>query len=108
MNRYFQKFLSLISIILILLISLEYYSIIIFSKLTQQILYFSTLITILLSSSAIICSKQNKFKKFINYLIIIGTSIGVMLYISENTINLMLYISLIISFIYAVFDIFNK
>lgn len=108
MNKIIHKFISLILIVLIILLVLDFFSLVTFSSLIRDSLYFATLVLVLLSSTSVICSKTNNLKKFINYIIIIGLSLGIFLYIIEGDFNTLIYFSILLTLIYSISDMLYK
>lgn len=91
MNKYIQNFLSLLLVVLISILTLNYFKIIILSSLVHDGMYFVTLALIIISSTAAICAKVSNFYKVLNYLILISIFIGLLWFISTGELNIILY-----------------
>lgn len=108
MNKIVHKVISLILVILITLLVLHYTSIVTFSDNLRDLLSFSTLLLIIFSSTSTICSNGTSFNKFINYLIIIGTFLGIGLYIIQGKLNYIIYVVILFTAVSSLMDMFYK
>ena len=108
MNKYFQNFISLILVILITLLILDYFHIIFFSKLIHDGMCFVTLALIIFSSTATICAKVSNFNKILNYLILISIFIGLLLFIVTGELNLIFYAGLAFTLFSSLLDMVYK
>lgn len=109
MNKYIQKFVSLVLIIAISLLVLNELKIIVFTTQIKEILSFVTIVLMVFSSTTVICSNNSGIHKFINYLILLSVITGVIFMIIQKKLNVIIYASLILSVIYALLDmIYSK
>jgi hypothetical protein len=108
MNKMILKTVSLCLVILILLLVLDYFKIISFSKVIRDILSLLTLILIVFSSTAVICTSKSGFNKFLNYTILASITLGLVLYTTTGELNNILYVSLLFTTIYALMDMLFK
>lgn len=108
MEKVSHKIVSLILVVIITLLLLHYTSIISFSRDILDSLCFTTLSLIIFSATTILCSKSSKLYKFINAIILISIFSGVLLYIIQNKLNYAIYISLLLTLISALMDMFYK
>ena len=108
MNKLVQTTVSLFEIILITLLSLNYLKIIVFNKMLGDCLSLSTLILIIFSSTSTICTSKSNLNKFINYMILISISIGLLFTIISKELNIIVYVSLLLTIIYALMDMIFK
>ena len=103
-----HRIISLILLILITLLVLHYTNTVSFSTIIIDSISFSTLSLIIFSATSTICSKCSNFNKFINYLIIIGTFSGMLLYIIQDKFNYIIYATLFCTVISSLMDMFYK
>lgn len=108
MNKIVHKVVSLFLVILITLLVLHYTNIVTFTDNIRDLLSFATLMLIIFSSTAVICSNGTSFNKFINYLIIIGTFAGIGLYIIQGKFNYIIYAVLLFALVSSLMDMFYK
>ena len=108
MNKYVQKIISLILIILITLLTLNYFHIIYFDQMISDVLYFSTIGLMILSSTSIICSKSTNLSKFINYMILLSMFAGLIMYVLTGNLNIIIYCSILLTLISALSDMLYK
>ena len=109
MNSFVQKTVALVEILLITLLSLNYLNIIVFNQMLGDCLSLSALILIIFSSTAVICTSKSGFNKFINYMILLCISAGLILTIVFDELNIIVYVSLLLTTVYALMDmIFRK
>lgn len=108
MNKLIFKFVSLCLVILITLLVLDYFRIITFTKMIKEILELITLILTVFSATAVICTSKSGFNKFINYVILITTTVGLVLYIIYNQLNNILYVSLLLTIVYSLMEMLYK
>lgn len=90
MNRYIQNVLSLLLIILITILALNYYKIIQMDTLIHDGICFATLALIIIFSTASICSKGSNLNKFLGYLILVLIFTGLIMFIITGNINIIL------------------
>lgn len=108
MNKMILKTVSLALVILIILLVLDYFKIITFTKIIKDILYLFTLILTVFSSTAVICTSKSGFNKFLNYVILASMTLGLVLYIINGELNNILYVALLFTTIYALMDMLFK
>ncbi|MBE6050406.1 MAG: hypothetical protein E7214_07040 [Clostridium sp.] len=104
MNKVVSKIVSLCLVVLITLLVLDYFKIIAFSKMIKDSLSLITLILIVFSSTAVICTNKSGFNKFINALILTSITVGLLFYIFNGKLNKLVYLSLLFTVIYALID----
>ncbi|MCR4944087.1 MAG: hypothetical protein K5986_06460 [Clostridium sp.] len=108
MNKLLLKAVSLSLIILILLLVLDYFRIITFTKTIKNVLALITVILTVFSSTAVICTSKSNLNKFLNYVILIATSAGLVLYELNNSLNNVIYAALLFTIVYALMDMLYK
>lgn len=108
MNKMVHKVISLILVILITLLVLDHFKTITFTNVLRDSLYFTTLVLIVFSSTSTICSNTTALNKFINYIIIIGIFSGLLLYIFQGTLNVVVYSALLFTTVSALMDMLYK
>lgn len=108
MNKMILKTVSLALVILIILLVLDYFKIITFTKVIKDVLYLFTLILTVFSSTAVICTSKSGFNKFLNYVILASMTLGLVLYIIKGELNNILYVALLFTTIYALMDMLFK
>ena len=108
MNKIFHKIISLILVILITLLVLDYFSIINFTNVIRDSLYFTTLVLIIFSATQTICLSTAPLSKFLSYIILIGLFSGLLLYIIEGSLNILIYCSLLFTAISCLMDMLYK
>ncbi|MGL4108946.1 hypothetical protein [Clostridium sp. LP20] len=109
MNRMIEKCVSLVLVILITLLVLDYFKIIVFSKVIGECLSFITVVFIVFSSTAAICTSKSGLYKFINYIILLTITVGLIITIIYDKLNVIVYVSLLFTLIYGLMDmLFNK
>lgn len=108
MNKMVHKIISLILVVLITLLVLDYFKVINFTSIIRDSLYFTTLVLIIFSATSTICSNTTALNKFINYIIIIGLFSGLLLYIVQGTLNVVIYSSLLFTTVSALMDMLYK
>lgn len=108
MVKVFHKIISLILLILITLLVLHYTNTVSFSGMLIDSISFSTLALIIFSSTSTICSSCTNFNKFMNYIIILGTFSGMLLYIIQGRFNYIIYGTLLCTVISALMDMLYK
>lgn len=108
LNTIVKKAISLILIILITLLVLDYFTFITFTKVIRECLYFSTTILIVFSSTIVVASSAKGLNKFINYLIIICLFVGLILFILQGKLNVIVYSAILLTIIYSLMDMLYK
>jgi hypothetical protein len=108
MNKIVHKVISLLLVILLTLLILDYFKIITFTTIIRDSLYFTTLVLIIFSATSTICSTTTAINKFINYIIIIGLFAGLLLYIVQGSLNVLIYSSLLFTTVSALMDMLYK
>ncbi|MDS0526622.1 hypothetical protein NNC19_13100 [Clostridium sp. SHJSY1] len=108
MNKMILKTVSLALVILIILLVLDYFKIITFTKVIKDVLSLFTLILTVFSSTAVICTSKSGLNKFLNYVILASMTLGLVLYIIKGELNNILYVALLFTTIYALMDMLFK
>ncbi|MBM7835787.1 hypothetical protein [Clostridium sardiniense] len=108
MNKYIEKLISLLLVVLILLLTFNHFKIIQFSKVLKDSFSFLTLILIIISSVTVINGKKSGIYKFINYIILISAILGGIYVIINSKLNLSVYICLLFTLSYAIVDMLYK
>lgn len=108
MNKLILKVVSLCLVILITLLVLDYFRIITFTKVIKNILALITVILTVFSSTAVICTSKSGFNKFLNYVILIATIVGLVLFEINNALNNIIYVALLFTVVYALMDMLYK
>ena len=106
MNRYIQKVISLLLVILITLFN--HYKILVYSNTLQDVFSFLTLALILISSVNVINISKSGLNKFINYIILISAVTGGILLIIDYKTKIVVYICLLFTIVYAIMDMLYK
>ncbi|MBE6047094.1 MAG: hypothetical protein E7213_01580 [Clostridium sp.] len=108
MNKLILKIVSLCLVILITLLVLDHFRIITFAKVVRNILSIITVILTVFSSTAVICTSKSAFNKFLNYVILLTTSVGLILFEINNSLNNIIYIALLFTVVYALMNMLYK
>lgn len=108
MNKYIEKLISLLLVVLILLLTFNHFKIIQFSKVLKDSFSFITLILIIISSVTVINGKKAGIYKFINYIILISAVFGGIHIVINSKLNLSVYICLLFTLSYAIVDMLYK
>lgn len=108
MNKMISKIVSLSLVILITLLTLDYFRIISFTRVLSDSLSLITVILIIFSSTIGICTSKSGFNKFINYIILVATTAGLLIYVITSRLNNVLYIALLCTIVYALMDMIIK
>lgn len=108
MNKIIEKTVSLVLLILITLLTLDYFKIIIFNKTIGQCLSLCTVILIVFSATSVICTSKSGMNKFISYIILASISTGLIFTIINGNLNIIVYVSLILTVVYALMDMIYK
>lgn len=108
MNKMVQKFVSLILLVLITLLVLDYFKVIVFSQVIRNCLSFSTIILMVFSSTSVICTSRSGLNKFINYLILLAITTGTIISIIYEKLNMVTYGALLLTIVYALMDMLYK
>ncbi|AQM59885.1 hypothetical protein I3900191A7_04990 [Clostridium baratii] len=108
MNRYIQKVISLLLVILITLLTFNHYKILVYSNTLQDVFSFLTLALILISSVNVINISKSGLNKFINYIILISAVTGGILLIIDYKTKIVVYICLLFTIVYAIMDMLYK
>ncbi|MPM05687.1 hypothetical protein SDC9_51978 [bioreactor metagenome] len=111
MNKFLiliNKIISILLIFFIVFIILNEYYIIEFSNTLKYVLYFLTLILILISSTKEIIVNKSGLSKFINCIILFSSIVGGVFSIVANQINIFIYICILFSLIYGFIELVYK
>lgn len=108
MNKLILKVVSLCLVIMITLLVLDYFRIITFTKIIKNILALITVIFTVFSSTAVICTSKSGFNKFLNYVILLTTIVGLVLFEINNSLNNIIYVALLFTVVYALMDMLYK
>ena len=108
MNKLIQKIVSLTLLFLISLLVLDYFKIIEFNNVLGSSLSFITIVLIVFSSTSVICTSKSGLNKFINYLILTAITVGIVLRIIYEKLNMVIYAALLLTVIYALMDMLYK
>lgn len=108
MNKIIHKVASLCLVLLITLLVLHYSTIVTFSNNIRDLLCFITLALIIFSATSGVCIDNNNLNKFINYMILLGTFVGMTLYIIQGTLNYVIYATILLTLISSLMDMFCK
>lgn len=108
MNKYIQKVISLLLVILITLLTFNHYKILVYSNKLQDVFSFLTLALILISSVNVINISKSGLNKFINYIILISAIIGGILLIIDYKSKIVVYVCLLFTIVYAIMDMLYK
>lgn len=108
MNKMVQKFVSLLLLVLITLLVLDFFKIILFKTVISNCLSFLTIALIIFSSTSVICTSRSGLNKFINYLILIAITGGIVLEIINGELNMVIYAALLLTVVYALMDMLYK
>ena len=108
MNKMIQKIVSLALLFLISLLVLDYFKIIEFNNVLGSSLSFITIVLIVFSSTSVICTSKSGLNKFINYLILTSITVGIVLRIIYGKLNMVIYVALLLTVVYALMDMLYK
>ena len=108
MNNFTQKSVSLAQLILISILVLDYFQITKLNNNLYNSLAFITTVLIIFSSTALICTSKSGLNKFMNYLILLTITIGILLKIIYGKLNVVIYVSLLLTIVYALMDMLYK
>ncbi|EJZ50506.1 MULTISPECIES: hypothetical protein [Clostridium] len=111
MNKFIMiinKIISILLIFFIVFIILNEYYVIEFSTTLKYVLYFLTLILILISSTKEIIVNKSGLSKFINCIILFSSIVGGVFSIVTNQINIFIYICILFSLIYGFIELVYK
>lgn len=105
---FINKLINILLVFFIIFIILNQYYIIEFSTTFKYILYFLTLILILISSTKEIIVSKSALTKFINCIILFSFIVGGVFSIISNKINISIYICILFSFTSGFIDLIYK
>ena len=105
---FINKIINILLVFFIIFIILNQYYIIEFSNTLKYILYFLTLILILISSTKEIIVSKSGLTKFINCIILFTFIVGGIFSIITNQINVFIYICILFSLINGFIDLIYK
>lgn len=105
---FINKIINILLVFFIVFIVLNQYYIIDFSTTLKYVLYFLTLILILISSTKELILGKSGLSKFINFLILFSFIIGGVFSILTNQINILIYICILFSLIHGFIDLIYK
>lgn len=111
MNKFsifINKIVNMLLVFFITFIVLNQYYIIEFSDTLKYILYFLTLILILVSSTKEILLGKSGLSKFISYIILFTFIVGGISSIISNEINIFIYICILFSLVHGFIDLIYK
>jgi len=111
MNKFsifINKIINIFLVFSIIFIILNQYYIIEFSDTLKYVLYFLTLILILISSTKEIIISKSGLTKFINCIILFSFILGGVFSIIANQINVFIYVCILFSFIHGFIDLVYK
>lgn len=108
MNKFFNRFLSLLLIVLITLLLLNQLYVVDFSIDTKNVFIFLTLAIILLTSFKEILIGKSGFLKFLSIVTLICTIIGGVFSVISKQINLLIYICILFSLFQGFFDLIQN
>ena len=100
MNVYVQRTVSLLLILFVSLLGLDYFQIASLNPSLRSSLYVITFILLIVSSTVVVCSGAALVHKFINYTILFLAIIGLIYYALNKTINFIIYLLLVILYYY--------
>lgn len=103
-----NKIINILLVFFIISLILNQYYIIEFSTTIKYMLYFLTLILILISSTKEIIISKSGLSKFINCIILFSFIVGGIFSILSNQINMFIYICILFSLIHGFIDLVYK
>ena len=107
-SMFINKIINILLVFFIVFIILNQYYIIDFSNTLKYVLYFLTLILILISSTKEIILGKSGLSKFINCIILFSFIVGGVFSIITNQINIFIYICILFSLIHGFIDLIYK
>lgn len=107
MIKIFNRFLTILLIILICLLVLNRYYIIEFSENLKNVFIFLTLVIILLTSVKEIITGKSGFTKFLSIVILLCTTIGGIFAVMSHQLNAFIYICLLFSLLQCFMELVN-
>ena len=107
-SMFINKIINILLVFFIVFIVLNQYYIIDFSTTLKYVLYFLTLILILISSTKELILGKSGLSKFINFLILFCFIIGGVFSIITKQINILIYICILFSLIHGFIDLIYK
>ena len=107
-NIIINKLISILLVFFVIFLVLNQYFIIGLSTDLQFILYFLTLVLIIISSTNEVCVNSSPAIKFINCLILLFLIIGGVYSIVLNSVSIILYIAVLFYFITRFIDLVYK
>ncbi|MDD6795862.1 MAG: hypothetical protein PUE01_10720 [Clostridiaceae bacterium] len=108
MNKTISRVVSLLLVVLITLLVLDYFKIITFSEVIRKCIGLVTLILTIFSSTTTICISKSGFNKFLNYVIIVSMTAGLLIFTYTGKYNNTLYVALLCTVVYALMDMVIK
>lgn len=108
MNNIVQKILSLTLLILITLLTFDYFKVIEFEKSLSEAFSFIIVIFAIVSAMGVILSSAPGIMKFINFVILFTLTVGGLLFIYKNTLNMFLIIFILFTVTYSLIDMLYK
>lgn len=108
LSVFINKIINILLVFFIVFIILNQYYIIEFSNTFKYILYFLTLILILISSTKEIIISNSGLTKFINCIVLFSFIVGGIFSIITNQINVFIYICMLFSLILSFIDLVYK
>lgn len=108
LSVFINKIINILLVFFIVFIILNQYYIIEFSNTLKYVLYFLTLILILISSTKEIIVSKSGLTRFINCIILFTFIVGGVFSIITNQINVFIYICMLFSLINGFIDLIYK
>ena len=105
---FINKIINILLVFFIVFIILNQYYIIEFSNTLKYVLYFLTLILMLVSSTKEILISKSGLTKFINCIILFSFIVGGVFLIINNQVNIFIYICILFSLINGFIDLVYK
>lgn len=104
MNKTISQIVSLLLVVLITLLVLDFFKIIKFSDVIRRCIGLVSLILTIFSSTITICTSKSGFYKFLNYVIIVSMTAGLLIYVYTGKLNNTLYVALLATIVYALMN----
>lgn len=108
MNKYIQNILSLLLIVLISILTLNYWGIVQVESLIYDSLSFGTISLIIIYATAAICQKSSNLNKFLGYLILVLIFLGLIIFIISGNLNKILFAGIGFTALDALINMFYK
>lgn len=108
MIKNISKICSFILLFLFLVLALNELKIMNYSDILKNIFYFITMILVMFSSVITLLTNKSGFFKFTSVVIMLSLVAGGILYIIKPSLNIALYVCVILSCIFSMIDMFYK